>query len=572
MAGWSQSHFLQSLGWATLNSFWQMALLWCLFLAASRIFKLSPQKKYQFSVIAITTGFFWFVSTFLMFYQSSSISSIAFFNQSIRENNNILQIFLIAASITYLVLLVFPSYRLFQNWRFVQKIKKEGLQKAELSYRLFVQKIAGQLGLKKKVQLYLSEFVHSPLTIGYLKPIILLPISALNNLSTQQAEAILLHELSHIRRHDYLINFVISIFYTLLYFNPFVKQFMKHIEADREACCDLMVLQFGYDKVGYASALLTLEKVAAQKHELVLGAAGKKYLLNRIEKIVGMEKKSKFKLNDFAGILAALFCIVIFNSVLIIKEEKKYDYTLAYNELINPLHLIERGDATPLHSVSPVPVSQATYMVASINKETKGSTSSCPQSKVENCQEKVKEAAPVMAEVPNHNEFKFINVGFDEVDGSLSKEQKEKVAATVDATKKVFRDLQWAEASKKIADAMNEQEKEKAKQVYIKELEQSKMWKNIEENMKAKYEEIDWSKINSNLATAQTAIKLDSMQKVYNQMINQLDKACEAATKTATDASATDQSIQEIQKAKLCLRQRVELIKAIRENKKVVHL
>jgi hypothetical protein len=405
-----------------------------------------------------------------------------------------------------------------------------------------------------------------------LKPIILLPISALNHLSTQQAEAILLHELSHIRRHDYLINFVISIFYTLLYFNPFVKQFMKHIEADREACCDLMVLQFGYDKVGYASALLTLEKVAAQKHELVLGAAGKKYLLNRIEKIVGMEKKSKFKLNDFAGILAALFCIVIFNSVLIIKEEKKYDYTLAYNELINPLHLIERGDAAPLHSVSPVPVNQATYMVASINNETKSSPSSCSQRKVENCQEKVKEVAPVIAEVPNPNELKFINVGFNEVDGSLSKEQKEKVAATVDATKKVFRDLQWAEASKKIADAMNEQEKEKAKQVYIKELEQSKMWKNIEENMKAKYEEIDWTKINSNLVTAQTAIKLDSMQKVYNQMINQLDKACEAATKAATDASATDQSIQEIQKAKLSIRQRVELIKAIRENKKVVHL
>lgn len=576
MAGWSQSHFLQSLGWATLNSFWQMALLWCLFLAASRIFHLSSQKKYQLSVISITTGFFWFISTFLIFFQSSSISTIAIFNQSINENNNFLQIFLIAASVTYLVLLVFPAYRLFQNWKFVQKIKKEGLKKADLTYRLFVQKIAAQLGLKKKVQLYLSEFVHSPLTVGYLKPIILLPVSALNHLSTQQAEAILLHELSHIRRYDYLINFVISIFYTLLYFNPFVKQFMKHIESERESCCDQMVLQFGYDSVGYASALLTLEKVAATKHELVMGAAGKKYLLNRIEKIVGMEKKPKFKLNDFAGILAALFCIVVFNSVLIIKEEKKYDYTIAYNELINPLHLIGNGESEPMHSISPTPLKSSTFMVASASKTNLNTTSSCPLQKEVKVSPKVDEQ-PLIAELPNNQEFKFLNVGFDEIDGALSNEQKEKVAATVDATKKVYKDLQWAEAAKNIADAMNEQEKEKAKQVYMKQLEQSKMWKTIEDNMKAKYEELDWTKINSNLITAQTAIKLDSMQKVYNQMVIQLDKACEAASQAAASSSAnanaiSNQSVLEITKAKESIIKRVEVIKAIRENKKVVHL
>jgi len=413
--------------------------------------------------------------------------------------------------------------------------------------------------------------------VGYLKPIILLPVSALNHLSTQQAEAILLHELSHIRRYDYLINFVISIFYTLLYFNPFVKQFMKHIEADREACCDQMVLQFGYDRVGYASALLTLEKVAATKHELVMGAAGKKYLLNRIEKIVGMEKKPKFKLNDFAGILAALFCIIVFNSVLIIKEEKKYDYTMAYNEFINPLHLVGNGDAEPVHSIIPDRLKSSTYMVASnSSKSNQPVATSCPRQKGVKTYSET-EGQPVIAEVPDNQQFKFVNVGFDEIDGSLSKEQKEKVAATVDATKKVYKDLQWAEAANNIADAMNEQEKEKAKQVYMKKLEQSNMWKNMEENMKARYEELDWTKINSNLITAQTAVKLDSMQKVYNEMVIQLDKACEAASKVATASSANvnalpNQPLLEIKKAKESILQRVEVIKSIRENKKVVHL
>src|SRR5439155_74321 len=116
--------------------------------------------------------------------------------------------------------------------------------------------------------------------------------------------------------------FLISIINTLLYFNPFVKQFMKNIEEERENCCDELVLQFGYDKVGYATALLTLEKLSTGGQLLALGATGKNFLITRIEKIIGMEKKKGFRINQLAGIIAALLCIVLFNSILIIKEEK----------------------------------------------------------------------------------------------------------------------------------------------------------------------------------------------------------------------------------------------------------
>ncbi|HEU0065402.1 MAG TPA: M56 family metallopeptidase, partial [Flavisolibacter sp.] len=291
MALWSQSHFLQSLGWATLNSFWQMALLWSLFLAAKSIFRISSEIRYKLATAAIIGGFGWFVLTFLLFYLDSGISGISLFNKSLYQSESLINILLLSASVSYLALLLFPAFRLFRNWRYVQKIKKEGLQKAGLNYRLYVQKIAAQLGIKKKVLLYLSELVTSPITIGYLKPIILLPVAALNNLTIQQAEAILLHELSHIRRYDYLFNFIISIINTILYFNPFVKQFMKVMEEERENCCDQLVLHYGYDKISYASALLTLEKASVSSQVLVLGAAGKKNLLNRIENIIGMEKK-----------------------------------------------------------------------------------------------------------------------------------------------------------------------------------------------------------------------------------------------------------------------------------------
>lgn len=150
MAIWSQSHFLQALGWAILNSFWQMALLWCIFIFVNTAFKISSDKKYQLAVVATVSGFAWFVLTFLYYLNSSVVSTLALFNQTINESNSILNSFLLSASIAYLSLLIFPSYRLFRNWQFVQRIKKQGLQKADLNYRLFVQKISSQLGITKK--------------------------------------------------------------------------------------------------------------------------------------------------------------------------------------------------------------------------------------------------------------------------------------------------------------------------------------------------------------------------------------------------------------------------------------
>src|SRR4029078_5120691 len=150
-----------------------------------------------------------------------------------------------------------------------------------------------------------------------------------------------------IKRYDYLVNFMVSIISTFLYFNPFVKQFVRAIEEERDNCCDQLVLQFGYDKISYASALLTLEKLSAARHALALGAAGKNYLLNRIEKIVGMETKTRFKRNQFAGLLAALFCIVIFNSILIIKDKKQNSNLFATAEFSNPCTLFDENAVKP---------------------------------------------------------------------------------------------------------------------------------------------------------------------------------------------------------------------------------
>lgn len=560
MANWSQSHFLQSLGWATLNSFWQMALLWCLYLAINSVFKTPSYRKYQLAVGAVVTGFAWFVFTFFYYYNSSSVSTIAIFNQTVNESNSLLNIFLLSASLTYLGLLIFPSYRLFRNWQFVQRIKKHGLHKADLTYRLFVQKISAQLGIGKKVFVYVSELVTSPVTIGYLKPIILLPVAALSNLSTQQVEAILLHELSHIRRYDYLVNFMISIISTFLYFNPFVKQFIRTIEEERENCCDQLVLQFGHDKVGYASALLTLEKLSANRHALALGAAGKKnFLLHRIEKIVGMEQKKGFKKNQFAGLLAALLCIVVFNSILIIKDNRPDNNLYASVDLTNPFNFLD-----PSNNSNPsyfIPAKKAeTRWVAAIKSEKKNTLV---------MQHGDIQEGPSL--LPNEM---LIRVAADETDLSLTAEQKEKVKTAVATTKKVLGDLQWKEVETVIADVLTESEKVVAKQEFVNELNKADYWKNIEQNMKTQYQTMDWQKIDNKMNNALIALQLDSLQKSYTVVLNELNKLT-VQTQQTTEVNVCplpDQSIEQIQRTKEELSSRVNTIKALRSSKKVVRL
>jgi bla regulator protein BlaR1 len=563
MANWSQSHFLQSLGWATLNSFWQMALLWCIYLAINSILQVNSDKKYRLAVGAILSGFMWFALTFVYYFNSSPVSTVAFFNQTISESNSMLNVFLISASIAYLSLLIFPSYRLFKNWEFVQRIKKQGLVKADLNYRLFVNKISSQLGITKKVFVYISELVTSPVTVGYLKPIVLLPVAALSNLSTQQVEAILLHELSHIRRYDYLVNFLVSIISTFLYFNPFVKQFIRTIEEERENCCDQLVLQYGYDKVGYASALLTLEKLSITKHTLALGAAGKNYLLNRIEKIVGMEQKKRFKKSQFAGLFAALLCIVVFNSILIIKDKNQNNNLYSSIDFANPLNLLNDEASRPGFVIPTNKKAESKFWLATGVKAKKEKV--LPEIPVEDA---------LITEPVSQADNMIVNVAQDDIEASLTKEQKEKVKSTMDATKKVMADLQWKQAETVIAEVLNEKEKAIAKQQYIAELNKTVDWKNVEKKMKAEYQTINWEDVDIKMNNALTEIKLDSLQKTYSVVLTQLNKlSTEVKEKTEISVCPLpDQSIEQIQKTRQELSSRVNTIKALRSPKKVVRL
>ena len=240
MTAFDQSAFLQALGWAVLNSLWQMALLWIVFnLVISLTGSIRPSQKSNIASSLLFTGFAWFIFTFISLLinkeNNNAIVSLNALPAGTNEKlNQWLDSILPFASVIYIVLLIIPLLQFIRNYRYVQVLRKHNLSKINVDWRIFIKKISARIGINKPVNIWVSDLINSPVTIGYLKPIILVPLAAINHLTTEQMEAVLLHELAHIRRYDYLINLLINFIQTILYFNPFVKAFVKTVERERE--------------------------------------------------------------------------------------------------------------------------------------------------------------------------------------------------------------------------------------------------------------------------------------------------------------------------------------------------
>jgi beta-lactamase regulating signal transducer with metallopeptidase domain len=307
----AQSGFLKALGWSLINSLWQMALLWLVyFIITFNSKKFSAAVRHSLAAILLCAGVVWFIFSFGYYYvNSESGNNIfpAFFltqNSLLAGLNNLIILvnqLLPYCACVYLFFLVFHFVKYSRYFFHSQKLVNEGLYRMDPQLRMFVDEISHRLGIKKKVEVFLSEIADSPMTIGFLRYIILIPLATINNLSTQQVEAILLHELAHIKRNDYLLNLIITVVEMLFFFNPFCRLFINVIRKERENSCDDLVLQFKYDPHVYVTALLCLERSRHTYHPMAMAATGKnnKLLLLRVKRITGQKIsqpriKSKF--------------------------------------------------------------------------------------------------------------------------------------------------------------------------------------------------------------------------------------------------------------------------------------
>ena len=310
-----------SMAWALIHSLWQGLLLFALlFVLLKTVPGFSTRLKYYLSYGAFTALFVWFGETWVsqferlkgMFelnYGSMDVAPMQIIISDIKTVSE--PVALVSAPsfssqllhfieqnvpvimTIYIAGLAFMLLRFVINIYSLRALRTQGISEPDNQWNKLVEVWRRRFTISRPVKLFLSAKINVPIMLGTLKPVILLPIATINHLTSGQLEAILLHELAHIKRQDYLLNMLQTAGETILFFNPFVWLISRIIRQQREDCCDDLVVANTASPLQYAQALAILEQGRSNDQQLALAATGnRKHLLNRIKRIMVMKKDS----------------------------------------------------------------------------------------------------------------------------------------------------------------------------------------------------------------------------------------------------------------------------------------
>jgi GWxTD domain-containing protein len=171
------------------------------------------------------------------------------------------------------------------SWFSVQRLRRRGVCSAPARWQRELGLLAARLRVSRPVLLLESCLADVPIVLGHFRPLILVPVGMLTGFPQEQIEAILLHELAHIRRHDYLVNLMQCLAEGLLFYHPAVWWISKIIRVERENCCDDLVVSVTRNAHEYAVALASLEQNRISGREPAIAATGG-HLMNRIRRLL----------------------------------------------------------------------------------------------------------------------------------------------------------------------------------------------------------------------------------------------------------------------------------------------
>jgi beta-lactamase regulating signal transducer with metallopeptidase domain len=198
----------------------------------------------------------------------------------------------------------FLSLRFAGGWVMVQRLKRTEASPSLDHWQTRLASLSHRLRVSRPVRLCESALVEVPTVIGWLRPVILLPASALTGLSAEQLEALLAHELAHIRRYDYLVNLLQTSIETLFFYHPAVWWVSAQVRHEREHCCDDLAVVACGDVLTYAHALTTLEHLRGSEPQLAVAASGGS-LLVRVQRLLRGRAPAFYGFESgFAGFLA----------------------------------------------------------------------------------------------------------------------------------------------------------------------------------------------------------------------------------------------------------------------------
>ncbi len=320
-------HFIQAFSWMLIHSLWQGLLLSVIvgaLLTAGK--KASAAVRYNLVLVQLLLFVAACAGTFLwewckapvqytgIHFDATPATDTA---SSLKTFTNSCIAYFTANSpvivLVWFIMFLVRTVRIMGSALFISRARHRFIYRPSDEWKAKVDMFCDKLQLKRAVQLLESGYVNIPMVIGHLKPVILIPIGLLAGLPAGQVEAVLLHELAHIRRNDYVVNCLQTIVETVFFFNPGLLWISSVLRDERENCCDDIALAQTKNKKEFVQALISFKEYALERKSYAVAFPGdKNSLLNRASRILYNQNKALGrgeKAFFLAGILV-LFIVV----------------------------------------------------------------------------------------------------------------------------------------------------------------------------------------------------------------------------------------------------------------------
>lgn len=332
-------HLLQAISWTFIHSLWQGLIL---SIVAGMIVLMTKKASASLRYALLTGSFFLFLgvvlTSFIIEWNTSAAietdsitvagtadTAITVYQVLIHKMVSGISAFLTANAywivLIWMVVILFKTIKILFDLMYVSRLRSQQIYSPGEAWNIRIQELAGEIGIRKTVRFVESALVKVPLVIGHLKPVILMPAGIVNSLSAGEVEAVLLHELAHIRRHDYLVNFMQRISETILFFNPALLWVSSLMRIERENCCDDIAIAKTDNRLQFAEALISFKEFSMDSQRYAMGLFGRKsVLLQRMTRIVYKKNKT---LSVFESVFLSLN--LLFFSLLVMGTGKKQD-------------------------------------------------------------------------------------------------------------------------------------------------------------------------------------------------------------------------------------------------------
>lgn len=334
-----------ALGWTLLHALWQgFALVLPVAVALHVLRHQSSTLRYQISVLTLLTQLLMSIATFIWYYEPASAShpvapiSTARYAMQIRwqtvsqtlpwheQTQRFLEDHLSQFVLVYLIGVALFGLRLAGGWVYLQHLRKTATQPAA-GWTQLTNRLQSALSIQAVIQVRESSRIVVPVVIGVVKPILLLPVGLFAHLSLREVEAVLAHELAHIKRHDYAVNLLQSVVEVLYFFHPALWWLSARVREEREHCCDDLAVQVsGGDGRILAQALARVEELRLSQltptPSLAMAfAANRHHLLHRVRRMLGVQTRPFVSNGSLAGLTLATLLLMSISVYAVQKQD-----------------------------------------------------------------------------------------------------------------------------------------------------------------------------------------------------------------------------------------------------------